>query len=376
MSLAIIGACDPAGRGIELTVGERIESAHTGSDRRIDATGLVALPGFIDIQTNGGVGHDFTQDPASIWEVGAWLPSTGVTAFCPTIITAPTGAIERAQAAMRSRPEGYIGAEPVGLHIEGPLLSVARHGTHPIDLLRQPAEWRMPVEDVAIVTLAPELPGALELIGALVAQGVVVSIGHSHASTDVARAALDAGATLGTHLFNAMDPISGREPGIPGVLLTDERARFGLIVDDIHLAPETVQLAWAAGSHRLILITDAIAAAGMTDGTYEIGDIRVTLHDGAVRNMNGDLAGSSLTMDRAVGNLARTVGSDLARVALCATRNPAEALSLGDRGNLDQGSYADIVLLDGFEVAATIVQGNIAYLKEPKRMKGPLHASP
>ncbi|MEN8238208.1 MAG: N-acetylglucosamine-6-phosphate deacetylase [Actinomycetota bacterium] len=376
MTLSIRGAIDSSGARLDLTVGDRIMSVEDPSSTVLDATGLTPLAGFIDIQTNGGFGHDFTQDPRSIWTVGEILPSTGVTAFCPTIITAAEGTIEQAQAAIAARPEGYRGAEPLGLHIEGPHLSEARHGTHPLGLLRPPSEWRSSTEDVAIVTIAPELPGALDLIGRLVADGIVVSIGHSAAPTDIAREALDAGATLGTHLLNAMEPIRGREPGIAGVLLTDHRARFGLIVDDIHLAPETVRLAWAAASERLILITDAIAAAGMADGTFEIGGIEVTLRDGAVRNTDGDLAGSSLTMDRAVRNLADTTGADLASAARCATRNPADALGIADRGSLEVDSTGDVVLLDGYEVAATIVRGTVAYLREPDRLKGALHASP
>jgi len=374
--LDIHGAVDASGNRLDVTVADHIVATITHSDRRFDATGLVMLPGLIDIQTNGGIGHDFTQDPASIWEVGAWLPSTGVTAFCPTIITAPPGAIARAQEAIRSRPNGYLGAEPLGLHIEGPHISVARHGAHSVDLLRAPGEWSESTDNISIVTIAPELPGALDLIESLARSGVVVSIGHSGASAEEATAALDAGATLGTHLLNAMPPITARDPGIAGVLLTDPRAYFNVIVDDFHLAPETMRLFWAAGKERFVAITDAMAAAGMSDGTFAIGDIDVTLSNGAVRNSIGGLAGSSLTLDQGIRNIMAVTDADLATASQSATTHPADVLKLHDRGRLAPGSVGDVVLLDDLRVVTTIVGGSIVFNRYPDRLEGSIHAAP
>ena len=374
--LDIHGAVDASGDRIELSVTDRIVTTTARSDRHFDATGLVVLPGLIDIQTNGGIGHDFTMDPSSIWDVGAWLPSTGVTAFCPTIITAPPGAIAQAQDAIRSRPNGYLGAEPLGLHIEGPHISAARHGAHSVELLRAPGEWSESTDNISIVTIAPELPGALDLIENLARSGVVVSIGHSAASADVATAALDAGATLGTHLLNAMPPITARDPGIAGVLLTDPRAYFNVIVDDFHLAPETMRLFWAAGSDRFVAITDAMAAAGMSDGTFAIGDIDVTLSNGAVRNSIGGLAGSSLTLDQGIRNIMTVTGASLATASQSATSHPADVLKLHDRGRLVPGAIGDAVLLDDLQVVATIVGGSIAFNRYPERLEGPSHAAP
>jgi N-acetylglucosamine-6-phosphate deacetylase len=374
--LDILGATDASGDRLDLAVADHILTQGERSARRFDATGLVVIPGLIDIQTNGGIGHDFTQDPSSIWEVGAWLPTTGVTAFCPTIISAPSGAIAQAQEAFRLRPGGYVGAEPIGLHIEGPHISVAKRGAHSVDFLREPGDWSDPVDDIAIVTIAPELPGALDLIETLTASGVVVSIGHSAASAEIATAALDAGATLGTHLLNAMPPITAREPGIAGVLLTDPRAYFNVIVDDFHLAPETMRLLWAAGSDRFIGITDAMAAAGMPDGTFAIGDIDVTLSNGAVRNKIGGLAGSSLTLDQGLRNIMAVTGADLATASQAVTSHPADVLGCRDRGSLTPGAVGDVVLLDGLTVAATVVGGSIAYNRFPNRLEGSLHAAP
>ena len=373
--LDIHGATDASGDRLDLTIANRIVATTKRSNRRFDATGLVMIPGLIDIQTNGGVGHDFTADPSSIWKVGAWLPSTGVTAFCPTIITAPRGAIAQAQEAMRSRPDDYLGAEPLGLHIEGPHISLAKHGTHSVELLREPDDWSEPVDDIAIVTIAPELPGALDLIKTLTTSGVVVSIGHSAASAEIATAALDAGATLGTHILNAMPPITARDPGIAGVLLTDPRAYFNVIVDDFHLAPETMRLLWAAGSERFVAITDAMAAAGMPDGTFEIGDIEVTLRDGEVRNNIGGLAGSSLTLDQGLRNIMEVTGADLATASRSATVHPADVLRLHDRGRLAPGAIGDVVLLDDLRVVTTIVGGAIAFNRDPDRLEEPIHAA-
>jgi N-acetylglucosamine-6-phosphate deacetylase len=374
--LDIRGAVDTEGDRLDLTVAGRITAPSDVSERRFDATGLVVLPGLIDIQTNGAIGYDFTHDPSSIWEVGAWLPRTGVTAFCPTIITAPPGAIAAAQEAIRSRPADYLGAEPLGLHIEGPHISEARHGAHSVELLKMPDEWSESTDDIAIVTIAPELPGAFDLIEELTSRGVVVSIGHSAASAQVATAALDAGATLGTHLLNAMPPITAREPGIAGVLLTDPRAYFNVIVDDVHLAPETMRLFWAAGSERFVAITDAMAAAGMPDGSFAIGDIEVTLTDGAVRNSIGGLAGSSLTLDQGVRNIMAVTGASLSKASRAATVHPAAVLKLPDRGRLVPGAVGDVVLLDDLQVVATIIGGSIAFNSNPDRLEGPFHAAP
>lgn len=373
--LEIHGATDASGVRLDLTIADRIVATTQRSNRRFDATGLVMIPGLIDIQTNGGIGHDFTADPSSIWKVGAWLPTTGVTAFCPTIITAPRGAIAQAQEAMRSRPDGYLGAEPLGLHIEGPHISVAKHGTHSIELLREPDDWSESIDDIAIVTIAPELPGALDLIRTLTTSGVVVSIGHSAASAEIATAALDAGATLGTHILNAMPPITARDPGIAGVLLTDPRAYFNVIVDDFHLAPETMRLLWAAGSERFVAITDAMAAAGMPDGTFEIGDIKVTLNHGEVRNSIGGLAGSSLTLDQGLRNIMAVTGADLSTASRSATAHPADVLKLHDRGRLAPGAIGDVVLLDDLRVVTTIVGGSIAFNRYPDRLEESIHAA-
>ena len=368
--LTIFGGVDAESRPLDLFIVDGLIHDVGVGGQRLDATGLTAVPGFIDLQTNGGWGHDFTEDPSSIWKVGGRLPSTGVTAFCPTIITSPDERVRAAQRAMKDRPSGYAGAEPIGLHVEGPHLSERGRGTHPINLLRSPGESTLTSDEVAITTIAPELDGARELIERLTSEGVHVSIGHSHASASEANSGIDAGARLATHLFNAMPPITGREPGIAGAVLADQRVRFSLIVDAVHLSPETVRMAWHGRSDRVILITDAMAATGMPDGRYEIGSVGVTVADGAVRNDDGDLAGSVLTMDVALKLLRTQTGASLASAVAAATSTPAAAVHREDIGVLSRGARGDVVLLDGDTVFATVVQGNVVHLLDPKRLEG------
>lgn len=367
-TLAITGGVGAEGRPTTIWITNGTIGGPHDEGPMLDATDLTVVPGFIDIQINGAFSHDFTADPASMWTVGARLPETGVTAFCPTIITAPHGAIEAAQDAMRARPDGYVGAEPLGLHIEGPHLAPTRRGTHPASDLRPPTDAAFPLDHVAIVTLAPELPGALPLIRSLVERGVVVSIGHSDASAAEARAALDAGATLGTHLLNAMPAISAREPGIAGVLLADPRCRFSMIVDGHHHDPDVIRMAWNAADARFVIITDAIAAAGMSDGEYRIGSVRVTVDAGAAHNADGRLAGATATMETALGNLIGITGTTLASALRSVTSTPADVLGRTDVGGLDHGMRGDVTLLADGSVVATVVGGTVAYLGDPARL--------
>jgi len=374
-AMRILGGTDASGLGISIGVENGLQGAATTSAPFLDATGLTVVPGFIDIQINGAFGSDFTEDPDAIWEVGARLPETGVTAFCPTIITSAAGSIPRAQSAMAKRPIGYVGAEPLGLHIEGPFLSPAKRGTHPMELLRDPGGLDFTLEHIRIVTCAPELPGAIDMIGDLTGAGIVVSVGHSEATGDETRKALDAGATLGTHLFNAMPPVTAREPGIAGVLLADPRAYFGVIVDGHHLDPATVRLSWNAAPDRFCIITDAIAAAGEPDGTYRIGSVEVEMRNEVVVNADGTLAGAAVTMDRELALLMEATDAPLSEAIAAVTLNPSEAISSWDRGRFRRGARGDFTLLDGSAIAATVVGGRVAFLRDKDRWKEPHRAS-
>jgi N-acetylglucosamine-6-phosphate deacetylase len=338
----------------------------------IDVDGLLLTPGFIDLQFNGGFGHDFTADPTAIWPVAAQLPQYGVTAFLPTIITAP---LEKSALGRRivteGRPAGYRGATPLGLHIEGPFLNPAKKGAHNPNYLRLPtleavADWS-PHSGVRLATLAPELPGALEVIEALSSRGVLVSAGHSLATYDQAIAGFDAGVRYGTHLFNAMPSLLHRDPGLPGALLTDDRPTVGLIADGIHTHPAIVKLVWQAlGPERLSLVTDAMAALGMPPGQHLLGDYVVTVDGETCRLADGTLAGSILSMDEALRNLLAFTGCTLEEALQTMTTTAARAIGLQhERGQIAPGYVADLVLLSpDLHVRGTIVDGELVYAAE------------
>ena len=325
--------------------------AEPSDDLVIDASGLIVSPGLIDIQINGAFGRDFTQDPTTIWEVGARLPELGVTSFVPTVVTSPDAVTDLAiDVVAHRRPEGYSGAEVLGLHFEGPWISPDMHGAHNVahivdpdpDVARRWVDSGM----VRIVTLAPERPGAKEVVEILAAAGVVVSIGHSAAGFVTARDALRNGASLVTHLFNQMSPLGHREPGVVGAGLLD--AAFALlIVDGLHLADGALELAWRVlGPGRTILVTDAMAALGLGPGTYPLGDGPITVGDDGPRTADGRLAGSVVTLPEAARNLHRSTDAGIGEALALITANPARALGLSDRGTLAPGSRADIVLFD------------------------------
>ena len=232
----------------------------------------LAVPGFIDLQVNGFAGVDFlAADPQDYATAGAAMAATGVTAFAPTLITADPGEV---LLALKRLPAAQAGPKILGAHIEGPFLSPERMGTHPVDLRRDPdarlLERYLDTGQVRILTLAPELTGAHELVRILIDAGVLVSIGHSDAGTEEAHAGFDAGIRAVTHLGNAMRPMRQRETGIIGAALTRPDVVVQLIVDGHHLSPEFVKVAWNSAKGRFALVTDAVAAAGMGDGTFPL----------------------------------------------------------------------------------------------------------
>ncbi|AHH93859.1 N-acetylglucosamine-6-phosphate deacetylase [Kutzneria viridogrisea] len=327
------------------------------ADAEVLPTGLLTA-GLVDVQINGAFGVDFADvDAAGMRAVAGFLPRTGVTRFLPTLITAPVPAIVRQSralvAAMAALPEHY-GARPVGLHLEGPFLSPQRHGVHDPDLMVAPGtdnldlilRDRAVAEALRIVTLAPERPGGTEAIRRLVEAGVVVSVGHSDATAAQTTAAADAGASMVTHLFNAQTPLSHREPGVPGIALTDHRYTLGLIADLAHVAGPVCRLVFAAAGERVMLVTDAVAAAGMPAGRYRLGGAEVLLTEAGVpRSPEGTIAGSALTLDRAVRNIV-SLGVAEADALTSATEIPADAIGAKDLGRIAPGAVADLVWWD------------------------------
>ena len=338
--------------------------ADHGGGEACDLAGLLVAPGYVDLQCNGGLGIDLASEPERLWELGAQLPRFGVTAWLPTIVTTPTGVVDRALATLRDGPPpAWRGAPPLGLHLEGPFLSPAKRGAHAEALLREPTldaidGWSRD-GGVAVVTIAPDLPGALEAIAALVDRGVVVSLGHTPATEGQALAAVDAGARWVTHLFNAMAPMHHREPGLAGVALTDERLHVGLIPDGVHVHPRLVATVQRTVGSRLTLVTDAVAALGMPGGSQALGRTEVRVDGTGVRLPDGTLAGSNLAMDQGVRNLVAFSGCPPEAALGAASANPARLLGDPTRGHLAVGTRGDVVVLtEDLHLVATYVAGD------------------
>src|SRR3954451_16244511 len=339
------------------------------ADGRIAAFGLggkrgrgFAVPGFVDLQVNGFGGVDFLDaDAAAYRRAGDALLETGGTAYLPTLITSPGGQV---LAAMREVPVGN-GARPriLGMHLEGPFLSPNRLGTHEASARRDPdvalLERLLGAGPVRLMTLAPELDGAGALIDRLLERGVAVSLGHTDATAAQANAAFDRGARSVTHLFNAMRPFQHRDPGIVGAALARDDVVVSIILDGIHLAPETAKTVWRAARGRTALVTDAITGAGVADGSYSLGNLDVHVHEGTVRGPDGVLAGSVLTMIEAVQNLLE-LDVPFGEAVEAASSTSARVLGDAELGRLDVGLPADVVVLtDNAEIERVLVAGEL-----------------
>lgn len=350
-------------------------------DFTCDFPDAILAPGFIDIHIHGGAGIDVMR--AALGEfprLDGFLATHGVTGYFPTTVAAPLdqtcAALERIAQTIEAAQDFHSNndtarALPLGIHLEGPFLSHRRRGVHPPENLMAPTVqiferlWQAARGNVRMMTIAPELPGALEVIAEATRRNVCVSIGHSDAMLQAAQSAVKAGARHATHTFNAMRPLDHREPGILGEALTCDQLTADIIVDGIHVAPEVVKLFFKAkGIERSVLITDATAATGMPDGTYQLGPIKVEVKDGRCTVAGedaGKLAGSVLTMDRAVRNVTQFAGWSLQNSVRAATFNPAAAAGLAHHGHITAGAEANLVVLspDG-QVRKTIVRGVVS----------------
>ncbi|WP_088316980.1 N-acetylglucosamine-6-phosphate deacetylase [Kineosporia sp. R_H_3] len=352
-------------RGDVLLVGGRVAALGDvpaddvpAGTHRVDCTGLLVTPGLVDAQVNGAAGADLTREPERLVDVARALPAYGVTAFVPTVVTAAAGTVERALAAAAAlatdgtAPAGSpVRASVVGVHAEGPFLSPARRGAHPPAHLRAPdrafvAGWSR-AGGLVTATLAPELPGALDVVADLTARGVVVWVGHTQATYEQVLAAVAAGARAVTHLFNAMPPLGHRDPGPVGAVLGDDDLVAGVIVDDLHVHPAVVRATWKAlGRSRFMLVSDTTAALGLPDGRTVLGDHEVVLERGAVRLASDGvtLAGSGVGLDHCVRTLVAATGCPPAEAFVAATRTPADLLRRPDLGRLAVGGPADVVV--------------------------------
>ena len=307
---------------------------------------------FFDIHVHGACSHDFmAASPSEIKVVGRFLASRGVGHYLPTTVTGPVDATLRAldtlAGAIEAGATDATAAVPVGIHLEGPFISHAKRGVHPPACIQEPSvelfeRFQQAARGhIRLMTVAPGLPHSEELIERATAGGVRVSMGHSNATADETIAAIDAGATSSTHLFNAMRALDHREPGIIGTILDRDDVYAELICDGVHVAPAMVRL-WLKmkGDERAMLVTDGMSATGMPDGNYMLGDFSVEVKDGVCLS-NGSLAGSVLTMDRAVENLRLFTGAALGTAVGLASRNPARMLGLEHLVSLTPGAPAN-----------------------------------
>jgi len=341
------------------------------------ATGMTVVPGFVDLHVHGAGGHDAMEaTPSALDRIAATVARYGTTSFLAATVTAPIEETCRSLEGIaryiraHENPEAQGGdnqlpAEILGIHLEGPFISKVRRGVHPLQAIAKPAvellEQLLKAADglARILTLAPELPGAMELIAAAVAAKLVVSLGHTDADYDQARAAVHAGARHATHVYNAMRPFSHRDPAVVGAILTDPEVTAEIIADLVHVAGPAIQvLIGCKGCDTVVLVSDGIAATGMPDGDYRLGTFEVNVKDGVCRNAEGKLAGSTLTLDHAVRNLV-ALGVPLVDAVRMATILPARRLGLaGKKGILAPGADADLVVLTpDLRVAGVMTRG-------------------
>jgi N-acetylglucosamine-6-phosphate deacetylase len=358
--------------GIIDYVGRRREVELPAGTRMLDFPGAVLAPGFVDIHVHGGAGHDdMSADRDGLADFERHLARHGTTAYFPTTVTAPVqdtcAALDRLADAIEETERNHsnqVRAKPSGIHLEGPFLSHEKRGVHPAEHLQAPSTtlferfWQAARGHIKWMTMAPELPGALELISEASRRGVCVALGHSNADYASARAGIAAGARHATHTFNAMRAMDHRDPGIVGAVLTEASLSAEIIADGVHVAPVMVDIFLRAkGRDSALLVTDAISATGMGDGRYRLGTFEVEVRGEICRSAEGKLAGSVLTLDRAVRNIMDFAGCDLQDAVRFATANPARVAGLDQRkGVLAPGADADIVVLSSAgEVLRTIV---------------------
>lgn len=370
--------------GVIVVEGSRITAVGHRDEIRVPpgaldyiATGLTVVPGFVDVHIHGAGGHDVMEGNArALDRITSTVARHGTTSLVATTVTAPVEETCRSLEGIarhirthekldESSENNRLAAEILGIHLEGPFISKARRGVHPADAIAKPSaeilEKFLKASDglVKILTIAPELSGAMPLIESAVAAKIIAALGHTDADYDQSRAAIHAGARHAVHFYNAMRPFTHRDPGVIGAILTDPEVTAEVIADGVHVAGPAIQvLIGCKGFDAVLLASDAIAATGMPDGNYRLGNFEVTVKDGVARNAEGKLAGSTLTLDRALRNVV-ALGVPLKEAVRMATVLPARRLGLaGKKGIIAVGADADLVALTpDLRVAGVMTRG-------------------
>ncbi len=358
--------------GMHIQAVEYPEYSPGQQDSIIDVMDMIVMPGFIDVHTHGGGGYNLhTTDANEIRGYARWVPETGVTSFLIAIVGVP-GSIPEQQlrAAIEVLNDRVIGAEPLGIHLEGPYISVARRGAHQPSWLRMPdeneTEQLLALTDghLRLLTLAPELPGASVMIRRLVDAGITVSMGHTDANYEQAKEAIQLGVTHATHCFNAMRPLLHRSPGPLAAIAQAQQVRGELIADGVHVHPAAMDaLVKLLGAERTIVITDALAAAGVPNVDFDFAGQPARVVRGAARLSDGTITGSVLTMDQALRNVLQMTEVSLQQSVGMLTLNPAHAAQVSHRkGRLQVGYDADLLIFNhSLALQATICRGAVAF---------------
>jgi N-acetylglucosamine-6-phosphate deacetylase len=362
--------------GLITYVGTSSDAQPEPNSTIVKADGKLVLPGFIDTHVHGSHGDDVMNAGADgIKRISQRLLAHGTTGYLPTTLSGAHNDLLRSlEDCVKAQAHDNLAAEILGVHVEGPFINPQKKGAQPESGIREPSldqcrEYlRAAPGQIKIMTLAPELPGAMELVNLLVSHHVIASLGHSEADYETALEAIEKGATHATHLYNAMPALHHRKPNLTLACLLEPSIKAEIIADGVHVSAEMIRLAAKMkGRDGMILITDAIEAVGLPDGEYTLGDNKVRVKDDVATLLDGStIAGSTLTMNRAIGNAVSKCGFTLVDAVYMASTLPAEICGVANRkGSLEVGKEADIAILDSdYSVFATALKGTVGYYKQ------------